>query len=237
MKLRRLKQRLFPRPEYIGIPLDHPLRFAAKCKGLIHIGAHDGEESWIYNALKVPRVLWVEGDPDLMPRLRAKVSAFRGQSAVEALLTEKAGETVKFYVTNNDGASSSVLPLGRCSEMYPDIRVTAEKTLFSNTLDRLLESQDPQAMIDGMVIDVQGAELAVLRGAGPKINQFRWIFAECADFEIYQGCCTLKTLSEFLLGEGYNEVKRFPAKVTPGVGTAWDVLFQRSMKVSDGEKL
>ena len=227
MGLRRLKQRLFPRPEHIGIGIDHPLRFTQKCRGVIHIGAHEGEEAWIYNALMVPRVLWVEGDPDLMPALSQKLMSFRRQTAVQALLTERDGEAVKFYVTNNDGASSSVLPLGRCNEMYPEIQVIAEKTLISSTLETLLHKYDPLAKLDGMVIDVQGAELAVLKGAGKRLKQFRWIFAECADFELYKGCCTLQSLSEFLSSFGFKESARYPTKITAGVGTALDVLFGR----------
>ena len=227
MKLRRLKQRLLPRPEHIGIGADHPLRFTQKTRGLIHIGAHDGEEAWIYNALKVPRVIWVEGNPDLMERLRANISAFRGQTAVQGLLTERTGEIVCFHVTNNDGASSSILPLGRCHEMYPEVAVTQKKTLRSDTLARILSAHDPFAAIDSMVIDVQGAELAVLRGAGDRLKQFRWIFAECADFELYKGGCTIQTLSEFLDAWGFVETKRFIAKTKPEIGTTCDILFER----------
>lgn len=124
--------------------------------GGIHIGAHEGEEAWIYNAVRVPRVLWVEGDPDLITVLSQKLMTFRRQTVVQALLTERNGEAVKFYVTNNDGASSSVLPLGRCNEMYPEIRVIAKKTLFSSTLETHLHEYDPLAKADGMVIDLQG---------------------------------------------------------------------------------
>ena len=225
--LRRLKQKLFPRPEYIGIRGDHPLRFTEKSTGLIHIGAHEGEEAWIYDALKVPRVIWVEADPELMDRLRAKISQYRGHLAVESLLTERAGELVKFHVTNNDGASSSILPLGRCTEMYPEIEVTGVKELRSNTLDDLLTKLDPVGLIDTMVIDVQGAELAVLKGAAVTLRQFRRIFAECADFELYQGCCTLASLSEFLRVQGFIETARHVAKETAGVGSAYDILFER----------
>lgn len=226
MMLRRLRQRFFPRPEDIGIGKDHPLRFASECRGLIHVGAHEGEEAWIYDALKIPQVLWVEGDPDLMSQLRKTISGFKRQTAVEALLAETAGELVTFYVTNNDGASSSVLPLGRHAEMYPEVEVAVQKNLVTETLEKILEIHDPSAVIDGMVIDVQGAELSVLKGAGDRLLQFKWIFAECSDFELYKGCCTLETLTHFLGTKGFLQRKKYVHKEKLGVGTIWDVLFE-----------
>lgn len=227
MKLRRLKQKLFPRPEYIGIGVDHPLRFAEGCRGLIHIGGHIGEEGWIYNALRVPRVVWVEGDPDLMARLTENISKYAGQVACEALLAEESGRATAFYVTNNDGASSSILPLGLHEEMYPEVVVSSAKTLYSQSLDSLLEGYDPDGLLDAMVIDVQGAELAVLRGGGGRIRQFRWIFAECADFELYQGCCTVESLTKFLQKMGFRAARKDLKKSVEGLGAAWDVLFVR----------
>lgn len=230
MFLRRLKQRLVPKPEDIGIGVDHPLRFTENARGLIHIGAHAGEEAWIYEALKVQRVVWVEGDPALIPGLRERVSVYRKQTAIESLLTERAGERTTFYVTNNDGASSSILPPAKHIEMYPEVQVSERKQLTSNTLDALLEELDPSAQIDCLVIDVQGAELAVLKGGVGHLRQFRYIFAECADFEVYAGCCTVQSLSAFLSQHDFHEKKRYVHKRTPEVGTIFDVLFERCSK-------
>lgn len=227
MRLRRLKQRWFPKPEHIGIGVDHPLRFTERCRGLIHIGAHLGEEGWIYNALRVPQVIWVEGDPDLMERLKVNISNYRGQVACQALLAEEAGRAISFYVSNNDGASSSILPLGLHERMYPEVVVTLQKTLLSDSLESLLRVVDPQGRVDAMVIDVQGAELSVLRGAGERIKQFRWVFAECADFELYKGCCTVETLTRFLQSRGFKVARTDLKKAVGGVGNAFDVLFVR----------
>lgn len=224
MLLRRFRQRFFPRPEDIGIALDHPLRFIQKSTGVVHVGAHTGEEAWIYNSFGVPAI-WVEANPSLMQRLEEEISRFPRQVAIQALLTQTAGEETDFWVTNNDGASSSTLPLKQHREMFPEIQVTSSIKLKSTTLDDLLRKHDPLRKFNAMVIDVQGAELNVLQGAPSRLEQFKWIFAECADFEIYENCCTLDSLSEWLSRRGFVEQSRYLTKEVSGIGRTYDVLF------------
>ncbi|MEY3227286.1 MAG: hypothetical protein RLZZ536_1905 [Planctomycetota bacterium] len=226
MFLRRVKQMLFPRPEYIGIGLDHELRFVERSSGVVHVGAHTGEEAWIYNAFRVP-VIWVEANPELIPVLSNEIQKFSGQHALQALLTERDGEEVEFRITNNGGASSSVLQLGEHSKMYPDVNETSTVRLKSTTLERVLEKFDGHGRFDALVLDVQGAELLVLKGAGPRITQFKFIFAECSDFEIYKDCCTVESLSAWLKDFGYSELKRYVHHTAHGVGTVFDILFVR----------
>ena len=226
MLIRRIRQRFLPRPEDIGIGQDHPLRFVQNSTGVIHIGAHRGEEAWIYNAFNLP-VLWVEANPNLVPALTETISRYPKQKVIQALLTSQEGEEIDFWITNNDGASSSILPLGEHTKMFPGVEVTEKLLLASTTLEAVLSEHDNKRKLNSMIIDVQGAELEVLRGAGERITQFKNIYAECADFEIYRGCCTLSTLGQWLEHRGFSETRRDISQTTKGVGNTYDVLFQR----------
>jgi FkbM family methyltransferase len=226
MKLRRAKQRCFPRPEYVGIAKNHPLRFTERCRGVIHIGAHTGEEAWIYAALKVP-VLWIEANPLLIPRLQDAIRGFSKQVAIQALLTDSPNETIPFVVTNNDGASSSILELADHRKIFPDVQESHRVLIKSTTLKNLLTENSAYSAYDAIVIDVQGAELLALKGAGDCLRKFRYIYAECADFEMYSGGCTLAQLAEWLETAGFFELRRDIHKTDPTVGTVYDVLFAR----------
>jgi len=143
------------------------------------------------------------------------------------VLLDKDGEIIDFHLTNYDGGSSSVLPLAGHTQMYPGIEVQNVVRLLSSTLESQLARLDRQRKFDALVLDVQGAELSVLRGAGSRLDQFRWVFTECADFEIYEGGCTDETLSLWLNQNGFRETKRFPKDHKPGLGSTFDVLFER----------
>lgn len=56
---------------------------------------------------------------------------------------------------------------------------------------------------DSAVLDVQGAELLVLKGAGNYLAQMNFVCCEAADFEAYAGACKLKTLSAFMQENGF----------------------------------
>jgi FkbM family methyltransferase len=225
-QLRRLRLKYFPRPEDIGIGKDHPLRFAESSTGIVHIGAHTGEEAWIYATFRRP-VIWVEANPHLFPRLQKEISKYPKQIALQCLLTDREGESSDFLITNNDGASGSILQLAKHAQVYPEVEVTETIRLISRTLKSVLEENANYSKYNALVIDVQGAELTVLRGAGNRLKQFKWIYAECSDFELYKDCCTLYSLSTWLQEQGFYETRRNLMKDTDGIGSIYDVLFER----------
>jgi hypothetical protein len=56
---------------------------------------------------------------------------------------------------------------------------------------------------DHWVIDVQGAELLVLMGAGTLIDQCRTMFIECSTVEFYAGGAQWSQILDFLQGHGF----------------------------------
>ena len=55
-----------------------------------------------------------------------------------------------------------------------------------------------RARYDALVMDTQGSELLVLRGAEPVLEHFRFIKTEVPDFEAYAGCAQLDDIERFL---------------------------------------
>jgi hypothetical protein len=78
-----------------------------------------------------------------------------------------------------------------------------------------------------VVIDVQGAELLVLKGAGEMLQNFRYIKAEAADFESHVNAAKLDDLNRFLRPLGFTEINRQKFAAHPNEGTYWDVLWER----------
>ena len=226
MLIRRPYRKIFRKLEDAGITPDHPLWFLRKSRGIIHVGANVGQEAWIY-ALMGKSACWFEPIPDVFSRLNSNISQFRGQSAYQELVTDKDGETYVFKIANNDGESSSIFDLDQHKAMYPDVAYVDSITLISRTLDTCCESYRIPCSFDALIMDTQGSELLILKGASNTLRNINWIYLECADFSSYSGGCTCLEISEHLASHGFHEALRYPKKHDSEVGSYFDILYTR----------
>jgi hypothetical protein len=57
-----------------------------------------------------------------------------------------------------------------------------------------------------MNLDIQGAELLALRGAGDILKNFDYIYTEVNIEELYDGCCLMNEIDEYLKQFGFKRV-------------------------------
>ena len=102
-------------------------------------------------------------------------------------------------VSNNGGLSSSIFDIAKHREIWPDVQFTHESHIRATTLPRLVDSEQIELSGYGaLVLDTQGSELLILKGAIPILGRFRFVKTEVADFESYAGCCQLDELTDFM---------------------------------------
>lgn len=125
--------------------------------GVVHVGAHRGQEVPIYEAAGFERVVLVEPEPRLAQRLRDK---FPTCEVVEAVCAARAAPRRKFFVPNYRTWGSLIEPPpdqskvpGRTIEVVDTINVKAV------TLASIQEG------CNVAVVDAQGSEPDVLAGA------------------------------------------------------------------------
>ena len=136
--------------------------------------------------------------------MRANLANFPGQRAVQACLTDKNGDWTTFYQTSNRGESSSVLPLGTHRQLFPGIHLSSETRLETVTFRTLAEREGIKAAdYDMLVIDVQGAELLVLRGFDDLLKQFLGVYLEVNRGQVYEGCAQIEELDAYLGAFGF----------------------------------
>jgi len=204
-----------------------PDRFLKRCKAVIHVGAADGGEREQYARYSLT-VLWVEALPDVFQTLVRNLRDYPKQKAINALVTDKEGETYDFHVSSNRGASSSIYEFQDHKALWPDVTFTRTIRLRSTTLPTLLrKAGHSPSDFDTLILDVQGAELPVVEGAGDVLDSLRYIKAEAWDFEAYKGACTLETLSDALKQRGFTARRKRAYYGKEGVGFAYDVLYER----------
>ena len=195
-------------------------------KGVIHIGAHVGQEAHWYYSKVGTNCVHIEANPAIMPRLQKNVGMF-GHTSIQAVLWNAAGEERDFFFTDNDSLSASVV--GNLTEHNQRTFVnehcpqSSGSTKLITTDWASLCAQHPQLCnptYDMLVIDTQGAEYQVVEGIiestkrGPAllgIQQFRRIVVECSNVELYEGQKLQPELEELLVAHGFvNQANQHP---------------------------
>jgi FkbM family methyltransferase len=171
----------------------------------------------------------VEPAPETFSILRGNITMYPAQRAFQCLVTDCDGESYDFHIANNGGGSSSIMDLNMHRDIWPKVEFNRSIRLQGSTLPSLLrrESVDPSDF-DVLVMDTQGSELLVLRGAESILENFRYIRTEAADFDAYSGGCRLAELTDFLMARGFTEVNRKEFASHPDGGRYYDVLFHRT---------
>jgi FkbM family methyltransferase len=202
---RRLKRHLKRRLPWISSHADPQLDFYLKdVKGVIHVGANEGQEGYKYAKYRLP-VLWIEPIPEVYEILRKNIERFPGQNCLNHLVTDLDDKEYIFHVSNNDGQSSSIFNIAEHRKLWPEVDYAREIRLQSVTLKTLLDRNQVELQrYDTLVLDTQGSELLVLKGAGKELlSRFKFIQAEAPDFESYQGGCKVDELETYLKTQGF----------------------------------
>lgn len=201
--------------------------FLRNVSGVIHVGANAGQERELYKHFDL-QVVWVEPIPEVFTELKRNIRGFPDQRACQALVTDVDGKEYQFHISNNNGASSSILALKQHKDIWPDVKYADSISLKSTTLVSLLEREkiDPCGY-QALIMDTQGSELLVLQGSIPVLENFKYIKAEVADFESYEGCCQLADIGAFMKEHGYIEFSRKKFASRAAGGDYFDVVYRR----------
>ena len=130
----------------------------------------------------------------------AELAPSRVQVTIAAL-GDTPGEAALHLSGRED--SSSLLPIGdRQVREFPETRETGTEVVAVTTLDEVVDP-DELTPLTLLKIDVQGGELAVLRGAGSLLGRIDEIYVECAFVELYAGQPLASEVISFLLAAGF----------------------------------
>ncbi|PSB44138.1 hypothetical protein C7B67_22965 [filamentous cyanobacterium Phorm 6] len=174
-------------------------------RGLIHIGAHEGQEMKEYQAMGVPKVLFIEANPSVFERLKQNIAGLPNVWAANCAVSNENG-TVNLRVNSHD-MSSSILPLKLHKDIYPGMVEVNQVTVISKTLDSLMQqSQFTSSDFNMINIDIQGAELLAFQGAVETLKYIDAIITEVNREELYEGCALIDQIDDFLSSYGFVRV-------------------------------
>lgn len=182
-----------------------------KPRGILHVGAHWGEEMVDYTEAGITNVTFVEARPDLVDYVRNRHEFKRGMRSLQACVSDVTGEMVEFNIASNS-QSSSMLKFGSHSKYYPTITMTQTLRLPTITLkDLFAREKIDESVLDFVNLDIQGSELKALMGLGDLISKVVCLYTEVNEEHLYEGCALIGEIDKYVESHG---MKRVAVKMT-----------------------
>ena len=183
-------------------------KYNIKAHGIIHIGAHVGEEKGLYDKLNIKNTtIWIEANPELIISLKNNV---KNDIVINEVISDKE-ETVKFYITKNleddNKQSSSLKELDYHLIAHPSVILDKEIIVNTITMDKLLSKYNIDiTKYNFLNLDTQGNELEVLKGFGDILLNIDYIYTEINVKNLYKNIALLDEIDIFLNRFGFKRV-------------------------------
>lgn len=187
------------------IPVSELFRYwSVRTNGVLHIGAHLGEEASEYKKFDWQPVIWVEAQPMLAEQLKLKLDRDNNR-IIQAAVWERDNVRLQLKVASNS-MSSSLLEFGSHSKSYPEITYIDTIEVVTQRLDSILSDSEVPNFVN---LDIQGTELPALKSLGKFLNKVDYIYVEVNRREVYKGCTKIADLDSFMSS---NEFKRITTR-------------------------
>lgn len=185
--------------------------------GIIQVGAHIGSELQTLKTLST-NILMFEPQKNIYNQLVKNIENESSIIAENIALGSSAGTLTMYKEHANGGQSSSLMMPALHTVQYPGIVFTDTEEVEVKTLDSYLEGSTKKYNL--MLLDVQGYELEVLKGASNTLKQVDYILSEVNRAELYKGCPMVEELDLYLSSFGFKRI------ITSWDGYTWgDALY------------
>ena len=191
------------------------IKFLSKSNGVIHIGAHRGSERFTYDWMG-KEVIWIEANPKIFRELKNNLKEFKYQNCYQALLHSTKGKLVDFFLSSNDQASSSIYEFSKSfkdnSLFFQNIKrnismVNKIKLKTQKLDDLIIENNIDINKFNHWIIDVQGAELDVLKGSINSLKLCKSIVVEISTEKFYENGSIFYDVKKLLNSLNFTNIK------------------------------
>lgn len=168
-------------------------KYNMNVKGIIHVGAHYGEELSEYVDNGIQDIILFEPLSECFDTLALKVTNLNANIEGYQVALGSTTGFVEMYISDNEKQSSSILK--------PKVHLTHHPHVKFNGMEEvevdLLDNFDTKNY-NFLNMDVQGYELEVLKGATETLKHVDYVYCEVNRDEVYEGNAYVEELDEFL---------------------------------------
>ena len=182
-------------------PAELILEYRLPVEGILHVGAHKGEEIGSYLNAGVKKAVFIEPLAQNFSSLEERVKSQNGFTAHKYAAGDE-NKRIKIYLASNDLQSSSILKPALHLIQNPEIQFAGLEEVEQKRIDDM----DFVSRLNFWVIDVQGYELQVLNGSVKKILECDYLFIEINRGEVYENCTKISDLDVFMTRLGFKRV-------------------------------
>lgn len=203
------------------IPLQKMLStISLQPKGVIHVGAHWAEEHQDYLNCGIEKFVYIEPCKEAFNEIKKRLDVGFVGSGLSYLASKdlrvkvfnvacgaEEKEQIPMYVSHqNQGQSNSLLQPNLHLLQHPEVVFNDSEIVNVIPLDDLPIEKEKYDML---VMDVQGYEGEVLKGAEQTLQHINIIYTEVNRGQTYNGNMEIDELDEFLWSEGFVRVETF----------------------------
>lgn len=199
-------------------------KYSIKANGCIHVGAHHAQEHGDYVNAGIKRFAYIEPCAAAFNVLKNKFAGHHHIQLFNLACGEVECEQVMYTGSQNEGQSNSLLKMHKHTQIHPGITLPNTELVTVKCLDSLGLANKAYQLL---VMDCQGFEGRVLKGAIETLKQVNYVYTEVNRDEVYQGCTLVDELDQLL-----NEFNR--VETGNWVGGMWsDALYIRKTSIDD----
>ena len=204
-------------------------------KGIIHIGAHQGEEVEYYLQMGFENILLIEANPEWVELLNEKCGNTKSIKIFGVAVSDTEG-TMDFHINKSRSGNtepSSLLKMKEFNRIVKTLQTAETIPVAVTRLDSLFEEYNiPFSNYNFINIDIQGAELMAFKGAHKILSGYiDAIISEVNLIEMYEDCPLEKDIVNFLGQYNFKKVNAIYHTLFDENGTfpAWgECLFIKS---------
>lgn len=166
--------------------------FSKEINGIIHVGAHSGQEVLQYKAYD-KKIILFEPQKSVYEELLKNVAGLEEVICYNIGLGSIKKRSTLFKSNENEGKSSSVLTPELHLKVQPNISFTDSEEIKIERFDSL-----EVETLNFVTLDVQGFELEVLKGFGEELKKVDFIFTEINTRYLYKNNALVGEIDSYL---------------------------------------
>jgi FkbM family methyltransferase len=168
-------------------------KYKMNIKGIIHIGAHYGEEIESYIDCGIQDMILFEPLEENFSILANKVKDLNANIVGHQIALGAEPSKTTMYVSDNEKQSSSILKPKVHLTHHPHVKFPTTEDVEVDVLDNY-DCSD----YNFINMDVQGYELEVLKGGTKTLEHVDYVYCEVNRDEVYENNALVGELDEFL---------------------------------------